>query len=1405
MSSLIRITEVAYEVEASVPNPSASSTWSVELTTPTNGLRINLVHPFATVTSRSAKSEDLVKWYLEEYVDDPFEATKATQAASLILEYGQVLASQLSSHGILPHQGDLEIEVNTPYRDHGQQGDSHPEKALSRSSLHDLHWEVLEDVTIWPRDHKFRSVSVFRTIGVQSEDGSTLLNKRGATKDHHLEAQEQFNILLVVARPRVDCDIVYQLVSRHLVAITERITKDNPEVKVSINLLRPPTWKAFQDALSGRRYDLVHLDMHGVIEEIEDGVASGKLVFCKISPINPLKIRKDKRSGNEIGKVLADAKVPTVIINACESAKSQRGIFGSNIAETILSYGISSVVAMSFKVVDEAVEIFTNVFYESLLVNRLSVRESLRLSRLSLLQKKQRRATHMYSIQLADYVVPVLYCRPMAYMASSLGENGAAPSRWFESSLLQPLIDLIRRFAVADPVQSATRLPSENYNIIGRDDDILRLELILSMSKMIVLYGPGGCGKSTLLQYCRLWWKSSGWIKQSACIDLSEPHWRVASFEKIFGSIGEQLDIPADDRSEYTIISKLQNEKCLLVVDSLECLSTPVSLDLVRLAEDAEERLRQFLIRAAQGSSIIILSSRKGDDAFVTNNLACPRYPLSGLGVLAGTQLFERLAYPNQTGVPAALRHRRNIDLLRRVVILLEGNPAALNFVAPGLIRLGNDPQTLLDVLMYGVFDTEDKDRFNCRFASTIAFHLGEIECFGGQESLVFPGQIAPFWTIAPEDPRYFFWFLMLDHMKYCQEGSYAVWLTKDFQAAVENFVKHQQIGSDWAWMCYQLLDSGLLEQATLETESGKKIQCYHVHPLLTLFVRSRAERNQWPTMKFAYVRQFLLWVPISDISEKSEISRVTWDDLPQHEDYVANMKATALRYSLDEPDLEGQVRRNGWSMFDNVHHQLLNSFHRNKRPAQLLLPLVRQHLDRLYKAVEGSRPGNAPDSYQLRMIMNYSWELCNQENYAPDAANILAPALEMVSRWRAANPNAKLDDTMTMTWFQLRHVEARIAVIREGGITASELLERNLRDDADESNSMYQAIRRIQLQNLQEWATCVAEQMQLEQTTLARNPIQEMVRQHAAGNGSFMESMSNMAREHPTAWEDLTMKDVLAHVLESNQATVDKFSKLSHDILNDNIATNFADHPDLASPQGLLNFFKSTEPGSEQLARIESAFRMLAGDVPGAARALDGLHKQEAPDSTSSNGWQAIAGLHHALYDMAVPREGPRDYRRGLAHLNEYLPLLQGAPDVPARELCYTYVKFATCYSGLGMVADAGRSILAAVPLMQAAQQSECVNEMDREEFETWVFERFAEMEAMNVFMDGRSMSRTTTPSGVEGLSHVERVLLHQVVRKAKACQEQRRKLAELFGQAEEARKRLEELLKETDRSQMR
>ncbi|KAF5697688.1 CHAT domain-containing protein [Fusarium globosum] len=357
-------------------------------------------------------------------------------------------------------------------------------------------------------------------------------------------------------------------------------------------------------------------------------------------------MKKDPKLAGEVGKELANAGVRTVILNACDSASFRDSAPESNLAEVLFGYGMHSVLAMGYKVTEEAVEIFMSAFYHSLLIEGASIEHATRTARSALLRNRSRRAWYMQRVQLADFFVPVLYVSKLSYEAPETEHTITASSSRQETDSLQGLL--------------------------GRDYNILSLETHLSVSPLVLLYGQGGVGKTELLRYACSWWKSSGWIKAAAYIDFD------------------------------------QQELCLYNSMDAEAFETHNPLDEM-CAHDPEglaTQLAAFIDKVTELGSMVIVASWLCKSKIAPGSSNPLKYCLHGLSVLDSSTLLQNLAFESGQEIPDIFHHRENIDLIRRAAILLEGNPLALRLTVPELKKANYNGEVLLDILLYGVCTT---------------------------------------------------------------------------------------------------------------------------------------------------------------------------------------------------------------------------------------------------------------------------------------------------------------------------------------------------------------------------------------------------------------------------------------------------------------------------------------------------------------------------------------------------------------------------------------------------------------------------------------------------------------------------------------------------------------------------
>ncbi|KAJ9649254.1 hypothetical protein H2199_000028 [Coniosporium tulheliwenetii] len=1013
----------------------------------------------------------------------------------------------------------------------------------------------------------------------------------------------------------------------------------------------------------------------------------------------------------------------------------------------------------AYKVVDEAVEIFMDVFYQSLLIKGVSVQDAARMSRLALMKSRSRRARYMQYVQLSDYIVPVPYTScPKRDPAGTLID---LKPRGTVFSYLEKVLTSINHVSPTKREAGDTMIPVRQ-ELIGRDSDILSLELPLSVSRVILLHGQGGCGKSELLRYVCRWWKASGWIRGSAYVDFADHE--GYSLEDFVDEIGNQLGIDPENRSEAELIGKLKSGKYLLVFDSADALDTPILVASVITAEELPTQLKSFIDAATHDGSMVIVSARLDTAQIANITSERQKYHLTGSQSSTLWIFFSKWV---------------NLDFLRRVAILVEGNPAAIQMIVPALRRANHDSETLLNMLLYGVCETNDDQWKRCRFVRSIYGAMFAQSFINVKETLIHVKQFAMFWTLMPQDLIYYYWFLYLPYSKHFQEGSFAIWISQEFQEIVEKAQMVRTLRKYWLGIEMKLLRAGILENAVIKRYNGERIACYHVHPIFTLIGRSGLKEQALKEAKFAYVRQALLWDRPRARSYSKEVVSVEWDGAEQHEDYWHNTRAVAMAWSLEDGDLQEEVERMGVSLFDCAYKMSLNSLYVNQRQPRLFIPLIWRHLLRVHLLTTLVRPGGVPTSSDLHTILSYSWALCRLETDSNRKISLVSMALEAAKRCRAANPaETVLTPPDELSWFQLRHAEADIAQSNSTIYKAKELYERNLADDPSSSDKpVYNAIRRWQLQNLTNWAGCVV-QIAAREGTLDKEQVTTNLR---AVCGEFkprgiVPFVLNMCTENEKIIETVTVRQQFLFAVEQEKDAVTKFGTLAKRILDAPLVDIFADLAETQNlpPGGIFAFclrqmLETDNPrGVEMRAlfgNIESGLHMLSGDRSAAASALGFSVQREALSSTASTGWKNLANLHMHMYALAVTQNDRPDYKKGLTHLEEWWKQHRGI-DVAKRYLCYGHLKFATCYNGLNRVAEAARAVIKCAQIVPTVAIADCADGDSVEGFSEWLHEQFTPLDKLDIFLDPRVVF--SAPASVAELSWQERVVLHQIMKKA-------------------------------------
>jgi hypothetical protein len=132
--------------------------------------------------------------------------------------------------------------------------------------MHHIFWEILEHPEVWGPVAP-PAVHVVRIASAEKREET-----RAVQRPEMQDNSELCNILVAAARPDPDDDIPHRLVSRVLHDMMHNREDEFPR-PVSLDIVRPATWEAFQNHLESHSpgyFNIVQFDMHGL--EDADGM-----------------------------------------------------------------------------------------------------------------------------------------------------------------------------------------------------------------------------------------------------------------------------------------------------------------------------------------------------------------------------------------------------------------------------------------------------------------------------------------------------------------------------------------------------------------------------------------------------------------------------------------------------------------------------------------------------------------------------------------------------------------------------------------------------------------------------------------------------------------------------------------------------------------------------------------------------------------------------------------------------------------------------------------------------------------------------------------------------------------------------------------------------------------------------
>ncbi len=643
-------------------------------------------YPVTITDPFTAKEEKELEWYFEEWVTFPFSYTViAERAAASVKIYGESLFKQV-------FQADFNA-YNLYRQLRGNLSQVQIEIVAKTPEFHALHWEALQDPDL------------SRPLAVDC----VMLRKNvtPAPVSANVQLSPVINLLVVVARPDEERDVGYRTISRPLLELI-----DNSNLRVNVELLRPGTYESLSKHLQEKGagfYHIVHLDMHGALLNYQQVQSPSKpeRYFYKgrygrgnLQPFDGVKAfvcfegesqgKVDLVEASELAALFTGKGIPVCILNACQSGKqvrnsaSEEGLSEdtreTSLGSRLMTAGMQMVVAMGYSVTVSASELMMSQLYQHLFDHK-PMTEAIRLGRLELFNKKERKASSIY-INLEDWLLPVVY----SHQVVNFNLRQFTPEeeeKYWESVAIQ------YRFSLPE------------YGFFGRDLEILKIEKALLRHNVLLLQGMGGTGKTTLLNYLREWWQRTHFVEDVFYFGYDQKAWTLTQIlfdigQQVYGRV-EQAKFQAISQPAQVqkLVAKLRGAAYAVILDNLESVTGQQLAIQNTLPEAERQQIRDFVGKLVGGKTRVVLGSRSREEWLQSQTFKQNIYELQGLDKEARTELAEKILERNVAAhLVDGIRQDADFEKLMK---LLAGYPLAMEVVLTNLQR--QSPQEILQGL----------------------------------------------------------------------------------------------------------------------------------------------------------------------------------------------------------------------------------------------------------------------------------------------------------------------------------------------------------------------------------------------------------------------------------------------------------------------------------------------------------------------------------------------------------------------------------------------------------------------------------------------------------------------------------------------------------------------------------
>jgi len=754
-----------------------------------------------------AKTDALLEWYFEKYISTPYDDVKVKDAEQAIEGYGTQLFKHLFT-------GE---EINFRYRTALQQ--SGPENITievvgDSPAFQGIYWESLKD----PKQrHPLAAEGM-----VFLRKNLKLLNIKAK-----VEVSPTINLLIVTARPNEENDVNYRTIQRPLIDLIEETT-----TPIQPHILRPGTYEALVKHLDQKAgyYHIIHFDLHGGLldypvylqfKEAADKAPFHNVLYKGGYALQELK-EEDFKQGKkafiffeseekgtavpvdaeQLADMLENKQIPICMLNACQSAKQEYAEHETSLGRVLMQKGMQLVLAMRYSVSVSAAKLMMQTLYQQI-YKEIPIEKAIARSRKELYRDKERRATYNYSIELQDWLLPVVYQngKPALHLRDFKPEEE-------EAYVLQK----------QPPEEARQDLP---YGFFGRDLDILKIEKnLLVRNNNLLLQSMGGAGKTTLLKYLAAWWLRTGFVQKVFYFGYDI---KAYSLNEIIYHIAQQIYSKAEygiftalqpALQENRIVKALKAHRYALMLDNTESI-TGEKLAIPHTLPEAEQNaLKQFLSQLKGGESVVLIGSRASEDWLKSGTFNHNHYLLRGLDHESATNFAQEIIQD----IGLSMGDFANDAHFERLMKLLAGYPLALKAILPNLKH--KTAKQILQELDEGKsnLDKENEQKKSESIIKCIdyAFHNLSIEA---QQLLLC---LAPFQTIVHLSP---------DFIKiYFEE------LKKDAHFQNYPFDKFEEVVKE-------AMQNGFMQEALL----GSQLRLISLQPVFTYFLKNKLNTENAP------------------------------------------------------------------------------------------------------------------------------------------------------------------------------------------------------------------------------------------------------------------------------------------------------------------------------------------------------------------------------------------------------------------------------------------------------------------------------------------------------------------------------------------------------------------------------